>query len=144
MRNRMILLVMASVTSLVTLDATIVGVALPSIARSLHATFADVECVIDGYVLCFAALLTPAGVMSGHRGRRGAVLAGVSIFAARSLLCGIAGSETLVVAGRVMQAGGAALLPSAAIGVIGRTFQGPARARAFGLWGMVLGLAIIC
>ena len=140
----MILLVMASVTSLVTLDATIVGVALPSIARSLHATFADVEWVIDGYVLCFAALLTPAGVLSDHRGRRGAVLAGVSIFAVGSLLCGIAESATLLVAARVMQAVGAAFLPSAAIGVIGHTFQGPARARAFGVWGMVLGLAIIC
>jgi MFS family permease len=87
MRRKVILVTMAAVTSLVTLDATIVGVALPSIARSLHASFADVEWVIGGYVLCFAALLTPAGVLGDHRGRRGAVLVGVSIFAIASLLC---------------------------------------------------------
>jgi MFS family permease len=144
MRNKIILLTMATVTSLVTLDATIVGVALPSIARSLHATFADVEWVIGGYVLSFASLLIPAGVLADHRGRRGAVLAGVSIFAIASLLCGLAQSATLLVVARVLQGVGAAFLPSAALGVIGHTFRGPERARAFGVWGMVLGLAIIC
>jgi MFS family permease len=63
MHKKIILLTMAGVTSLVTLDTTIVGVALPSIAASLHATFADVQWVIGGYVLCFASLLTPAGVL---------------------------------------------------------------------------------
>ena len=143
MHKKIILLTMAGVTSLVTLDTTIVGVALPSIAASLHATFADVQWVIGGYVLCFASLLTPAGVLGDHRGRRGAVLAGVSIFAIASLLCGIAQSATLLTAARVLQGIGAAFLPSAALGVIGHTFRGPERARAFGIWGAVTGVAII-
>jgi MFS family permease len=63
--------------------------------------------VIGGYVLCFASLLTPAGVLGDHRGRRGAVLAGVSIFAGASLLCGIAQSATLLTAARVLQGIGA-------------------------------------
>ena len=143
MHKKIILLTMAGVTSLVTLDTTIVGVALPSIASSLHATFADIQWVIGGYVLCFASLLTPAGVLGDHRGRRGAVLAGVSIFAAASLLCGIAQSATLLTAARVLQGVGAAFLPPAALGVIGHTFRGPERAKAFGVWGAVIGLAII-
>lgn len=143
MHKKIILLTMAGVTSLVTLDTTIVGVALPSIAASLHATFADVQWVIGGYVLCFASLLTPAGVLGDHRGRRGAVLAGVSIFAAASLLCGIAQSAMLLTAARVLQGVGAAFLPSAALGVIGHTFRGSERAKAFGVWGAVTGVAII-
>jgi MFS family permease len=143
MHKRIILLTMAGVTSLVTLDTTIVGVALPSIAASLHATFADFQWVIGGYVLCFASLLTPAGVLGDHRGRRGAVLAGVSIFAGASLLCGIAQSATLLTAARVLQGIGAAFLPPAALGIIGHTFRGNERAKAFGVWGAVTGLAII-
>jgi MFS family permease len=143
MRKKISLLSMAGVTSLVTLDTTIVGVALPSIASSLHATFADVQWVIGGYVLAFASLLTPAGVLGDHRGRRGAVLAGVSIFAGASLLCGIAQSATLLTAARVLQGIGAAFLPSAALGIIGHTFRGTERAKAFGVWGAVTGLAII-
>lgn len=143
MRKKIILLTMAAVPALVTLDTTIVGVALPSIARSLHASFADVEWVIGGYVLCFASLMTPAGALGDHRGRRNAVLAGVSIFAFASLLCGLAQSPGLLTAARVLQGVGAAFLPSAALGVIGHTFQGSERARAFGVWGSVLGLAIV-
>jgi MFS family permease len=143
-KNKVILLTMAGVTALVTLDTTIVGVALPSIARSLHASFADVEWVIGAYVLCSASLLTPAGVLGDHRGRRGAVIAGVSIFAAASLLCGLAQSTTLLIAARVLQGVGGAFLPSAALGIIGHTFRGPERARAFGVWGAAIGLAIVC
>src|SRR5579872_6854691 len=143
MRSRIILLTMATVTTLVTLDATIVAVALPSIAASLHASFAQVEWVIGSYVLCFASLLTPFGALGDHRGRRGAVLAGVSIFAVASLLCGIAPNAELLIAARVLQGLGAALLPPAALGIIGHTFRGEERARAFGVWGSVIGLAVI-
>jgi EmrB/QacA subfamily drug resistance transporter len=143
MRSRIILLTMATVTALVTLDATIVAVALPSIAASLHASFAQVEWVIGSYVLCFASLLTPFGALGDHRGRRLAVLVGVSIFALASLLCGIAQNAELLIAARVLQGVGAAFLPPAALGIIGHTHQGPERARAFGVWGSVIGLAVI-
>lgn len=143
MRSKIILFTMATVTALVTLDATIVAVALPSIARGLHATFADVEWVIGSYVLCFASLLTPIGALGDHRGRKGAVLAGVSIFAIASLLCGIAQNAQMLIAARVLQGVGAAFLPPAALGIIGHTFQGPERVRAFGVWGSVIGLAVV-
>ncbi|HTE48268.1 MAG TPA: MFS transporter [Gemmatimonadaceae bacterium] len=143
MNKKIILFTMATVTALVTLDTTIVGVALPSIARSLHATFADLEWVIGGYVLCFASLLTPIGLLGDQRGRRRAVLVGVSIFGAASLLCGLAQSAALLTIARVLQGVGAAFLPPAALGIIGHTFRGNDRVRAFGVWGAVLGLAII-
>jgi EmrB/QacA subfamily drug resistance transporter len=143
MRSKIVLLTMATVTTLVTLDATIVAVALPSIAASLHASFAQVEWVIGSYVLCFASLLTPLGALGDHRGRRGAVLVGIAIFAIASLLCGLAPNAELLIAARVLQGLGAALLPPAALGIIGHTFRGEARARAFGVWGSVIGLAVI-
>ncbi|HZS59147.1 MAG TPA: MFS transporter [Gemmatimonadaceae bacterium] len=138
-----VLVTMASVTALVTLDATIVAVALPSIARGLHASFADVEWVIGSYVLCFASLLTPVGALGDHRGRKGAVLAGISIFAIASLLCGVAQNAAFLIAARVLQGVGAAFLPPAALGIIGHEFQGPERTRAFGVWGSVIGLAVV-
>lgn len=143
MRSKVILVTMATVTALVTLDATIVAVALPSIARGLHASFADVEWVIGSYVLCFASLLTPVGALGDHRGRKGAVLAGVSIFAIASLLCGVAQNAEFLIAARVLQGVGAAFLPPAALGIIGHTFQGSERVRAFGVWGSVIGLAVV-
>jgi len=143
MRSKVILVTMATVTALVTLDATIVAVALPSIARGLNASFADVEWVIGSYVLCFASLLTPFGALGDHRGRKGAVLAGVSIFAVASLLCGVAPTASILIAARVLQGIGAAFLPPAALGIIGHTFHGDDRTRAFGVWGSVIGLAVV-
>ena len=143
MQSKVILVTMATVTALVTLDATIVAVALPSIAQGLHASFADVEWVIGSYVLAFASLMTPVGALGDHRGRKGAVLAGVSIFAVASLLCGVAQSAPILIAARVLQGVGAAFLPPAALGIIGHTFQGSERNRAFGVWGSVIGLAVV-
>jgi EmrB/QacA subfamily drug resistance transporter len=143
MKPKVILVTMATVTALVTLDATIVAVALPSIAQGLGASFADVEWVIGSYVLAFASLLTPVGALGDHRGRKGAVLAGISIFAVASLLCGVAQHAAFLIAARVLQGVGAAFLPPAALGIIGHTFQGRDRNRAFGVWGSVIGLAVV-
>jgi EmrB/QacA subfamily drug resistance transporter len=143
MRSKVILVTMATVTALVTLDATIVAVALPSIARGLHASFADVEWVIGSYVLAFASLLTPVGALGDHRGRKGAVLTGISTFAVASLLCGVAQNAEFLIVARVLQGVGAAFLPPAALGIIGHTFTGPERNRAFGVWGSVIGLAVV-
>ena len=143
MKSKVILFTMATVTALVTLDATIVAVALPSIAHGLRASFADVEWVIGSYVLAFASLLTPVGALGDHRGRKGAVLAGISIFAVASLMCGIAQSASILIAARVLQGCGAAFLPPAALGIIGNEFRGADRVRAFGVWGSVIGLAVV-
>jgi MFS family permease len=70
------------------LDTNVVAVVLPTIARDLVASFADVEWVVSTFVLCFAALLLPAGSIADRFGRRKVFLGGISLFALASLLCG--------------------------------------------------------
>jgi len=138
-----LLLTMSLVTALVTLDTTITGVILPSIGRSLHANFSQLEWVISGYMLPFAALLLPAGAWSDFAGRKRTTVIGLVIFAGASLLCGLAPSASWLVAARVVQGAAAALLPTASIAVMGHAFRGEERLRAFALFGSVIGIATV-
>src|ERR1700712_4109059 len=95
-RQRAILLIASLVSSLVMLDSNIVAVALPTIAQSLHADFADMQWVITAYVLPFAALLLAAGSLGDRVGRRRAAVIGQAIFAIASLFCGIATSPLML------------------------------------------------
>lgn len=130
------------VSSLVMLDSNLVAVSLPSIARSLDASFTEVEWVISAYVLPFTALLLAAGTIADLKGRRRAVLIGLGLFTAASVLCGLAPSVLLLNLGRSLQGIGAAFLLTAALAVINHAFQGPERARAYAFWGACLGVAI--
>jgi MFS family permease len=84
------LLCAAGTSFLIMLDANIVAVALPSIARDLHGEFTDVEWVVSAYILPFAALLIATGALADRVGRRRILLWGLSIFTIASLLCGLA------------------------------------------------------
>jgi MFS family permease len=121
------------------LDSNIVAVSLPSIARDLSATFADIEWVVSAYVLTFAALLMPSGALADRYGRRRMLTVGLAIFTSASLLCGLAPSASVLNAARALQGVGAAIELSAALG---HAFQGAERAKAFGFWGTVVGLAV--
>ena len=142
-RRTALLLTMSLVTALVTLDTTITGVILPSIGRSLHANFSQLEWVISGYMLPFAALLLPAGAWSDFAGRKRTTLIGLGIFAIASLLCGLAPTANWLVAARVVQGAAAALLPTASIAVMGHAFRGEERLRAFAFFGAVIGIATV-
>ncbi len=100
--NPLLILVIASTGCTMTvLDTNIVAIVLPTIARDLGASFADVEWVISSYVLCFASLLLPVGAIADRFGRRRIFLIGITIFALSSLLCGLAWSAAaLYVASR--------------------------------------------
>lgn len=124
------------------LDSNIVAVALPSIARSLHSSFADIQWAIGAYLLTFAALLLPAGSLADLQGRRRTVLVGLCLFAVASALCGLAPSALILNIARALQGIGASLLLTASLAVIGHAFQGAERARAFAFWGSALGIAI--
>ena len=76
--------------TLTVLDTNIVAIVLPTVARNLGASFADIEWVISTYVLCFASLLLPAGAITDRFGRRKVFLCGIGVFALASLLCGAA------------------------------------------------------
>ena len=136
------LLCAAGTSFLIMLDSNIVAVSLPTIARDLHGAFTDVEWVISAYVLSFASLLMAAGALADRLGRRRVLLAGLSIFTAASLLCGLAPGTGLLNVARAMQGVGAALQLSAALAVIGHGFRGHERAKAFAFWGTVVGVAV--
>lgn len=142
--KRTALVVISMVSSLVMLDSNVVAVALPTIARSLHADFADVQWVITAYVLPFAALLLAAGSFSDKIGRRFSAVLGMSIFGLASLACGLAVSPLMLNISRAVQGVGASLVMTASLALINHMFQGGERAKAFAFWGASLGIAITC
>ncbi|MDR3485198.1 MAG: MFS transporter [Bradyrhizobium sp.] len=127
---------------MIMLDSNIVAVSLPAIARNLNAAFADIEWVVSAYVLTFAAFLMPAGALADRFGRRRLMIVGLTVFTLASLLCGLAPTALILNLARAVQGVGAALQLSAALAVLGHEFRGPERARAFGFWGTVIGVAV--
>ena len=122
-------------------DTTIVTVALPAMAGGLRASFADLQWVLDIYALSLAALLLGAGSLADLLGRRRVYVAGLVVFAAASLACGLApNAATLIVARGVQGAGGAAMFTTT-LALLNSTYQGKDRGVAFGVWGAVNGAA---
>jgi EmrB/QacA subfamily drug resistance transporter len=132
----------SAICALIVLDTNVVAVSLPSIARSFHASFADVEWVVSAYMVAFAACLLPAGGLADRFGRKRMLLLGLAVFFLASLGCGLAPSALLLNIARAVKGVGAAMLLTAALAVIANTFhEGPARVRAWAVWGTCMGLA---
>jgi MFS family permease len=120
---------------MVVLDVTIVAVALPSIRAALHTGAAEVEWVVCAYTLAFGGLLVPAGRLADAVGRRRSLVAGLALFTASSLACGLAGAPGVLIAARAVQGAGAALVAPSALALLTATFApGPPRARALAAW----------
>jgi EmrB/QacA subfamily drug resistance transporter len=128
---------------MVVLDFFIVNVALPSMATSLHAGHGALEWVVAGYGLSFAVLLVSAGRIGEQLGQRRVYAAGLALFTAASAACGFASSPGALVGARVVQGAAAALLMPQVLGLIGRLYQGAARTKALGIYGVALGLAAV-
>lgn len=127
---------------LIALDTNIVAVSLPSIARSFHAGFADVEWVVSAYMVAFASCLLPMGGLADRYGRKKMLLLGLLVFALASFGCGIAPSVMFLNISRAVKGVGAAMLVTAALAVIANAFPGPReRAHAWAIWGMTMGIA---
>ena len=142
--RRFLLLLCVSVPSfMINLDANIVPVSLPSIARSMHADFAATEWVVSAYTLTFGCLVLPAGALADRYGRKRFLLLGLGIFAAASLLCSAAPSLAVLNSARSLEGVGAALQLSASLAILSHEFSGAQRARAFAFWGAMVGLAIM-
>jgi EmrB/QacA subfamily drug resistance transporter len=128
---------------LVTMDVTIVNVALPAIRQDLHASVGGLQWSIDGYTVVVACFLMFAGSMADRHGRRRTFQLGLALFSAGSLLCSLAPSTGALVGFRVVQALGGAMLNPVAMSIIVNTFTDPrARARAIGVWGAVFGVSM--
>lgn len=131
-----VLLVASSGAFLAFLDATIVNVAFPSIRESFPGTsIGELSWVLNAYNIVFAAFLIVCGRLTDLLGRRRAFIGGVVLFTLASVLCGAAPSVTLLVAARVVQALGAALLVPASLALVVEAFPEERRAHAVGLWG---------
>ncbi|MFF9108722.1 MFS transporter [Streptomyces sp. NPDC014805] len=138
-----VLVVMCAGYFLVLLDVTIVNVALPAIGARLGTDTGGLQWVVDGYALALAALMLTSGTAGDRHGHRAILLTGLAVFGAGSLACGLAPTAPALVAARVVQGVGAALLLPGTLAVIGRAFPDPAaRARAIGVWAGIGSLAL--
>jgi DHA2 family methylenomycin A resistance protein-like MFS transporter len=128
---------------MVMLDNTVVNVALPSIQRELEAEVSGLALVLDAYILVFASLLLTAGSLGDRYGRRRVFRIGLVVFTASSALCGLAPSLPALVAGRALQAVGAAALLPSSLAILTAAFPDPReRVQAIGLWSGVSAMAL--
>ena len=127
----------------VSMDATIVNVALPDIRHDLGASLAGLQWVIDAYTIVLASFLMLGGSMADRFGRRRVFQIGMGLFTIGSLLCSLANSVQTLVIARVIQALGGSMMNPVAMSIIVHTFtEAKARARAIGIWAAVSGLAM--
>lgn len=123
------------------LDVTIVVVAQPAIQTGLHATFSDVQWILDAYALTLASLLLTSGVLADRYGRKLLFAIGLTIFTLGSLLCGLAVSPLMLIISRSCQGVGGAIMFATSLALLGHSFRGRERGVAFGVWGAVTGVS---
>jgi len=137
------LLVLCLSVLLVTIDNTIVNVALPTLSRALTASTSHLQWIVDAYTLVFASLLLVAGHLGDRFGRRRVLQAGLALFALTSLAAAQAGTTHELIAGRAAMGAAAALIFPATLGLLSNIFTDPReRATAIGIWSGVSGLAV--
>lgn len=122
-------------------DAFIVNVAIPTIAAELHASSAQIEAVIAVYLVAYATLIVSGGRLGDIHGTRRVFIAGVLGFTLTSLWCGLARSGPELIAARLAQGATASLMVPQVLATLHLLFADEARGRAFGIYGIVLGLA---
>ncbi len=127
---------------LVSLDSTMLYAAFGALRAGFpDATAADMSWVLNAYTVVFAAMLIPAGGLADTHGRKRVFMLGVTLFIAASAACGLAGSVGWLIAARVLQAVGAALLTPASLSIVLAAFPQDKRAVTVSLWGAVAGFA---
>ena len=131
-------------TFMVVLDFFIVNVALPSMQRDLHAGAGAIEWVVAGFALTSAVFLITSARIGDRIGRRRTFSIGLGVFTLASAACGAAGSPSVLVAARLAQGVGAALVMPNVLSIINVTYSGADLPRALGIYGLVMGLAAAC
>jgi EmrB/QacA subfamily drug resistance transporter len=127
---------------MVMLDNTVVNVALPSIQRDLGIGLSELQWTVNAYALTFAVLMLTGGKLADFLGRRRVFIAGLVIFTASSLACGLATSGEMLIAARTVQGIGAALMMPATLSIISATFPVHERGLAIGIWAGVSAMAL--
>jgi EmrB/QacA subfamily drug resistance transporter len=140
-RGRWVLAVTVLGSAVAFLEATVVNVALPELGRDLDADVADLQWTINGYLLTLAALILLGGSLGDRYGRRRVFELGIVWFTGASLLCAVAPNVEVLIAARVFQGIGGALLTPGSLAIIEATFHPDDRGRAIGAWSGLGGVA---
>src|SRR6478735_5984194 len=139
--GRLALAATVGASAMASLDATVVNVALPDIGHDLDASVSQLQWVLTGYLLALASLILLAGALGDRWGRRRVFLLGTVWFSAASLLCGVAPTIEVLIAARVLQGIGGALLTPGSLAIIQASFRTEDRAAAVGAWSGFGGVA---
>jgi EmrB/QacA subfamily drug resistance transporter len=140
-RGRWVLAATILGSAVASLDATVVNVALPALGRDLHAGFTGLEWTVNAYTLSLGSLILVGGALGDRLGRRRMFLTGLVVFVAASLLCGLAPTIGMLVAARLLQGVGGALLTPESLAIITATIRKEDRGRAIGAWSGTQALA---
>jgi EmrB/QacA subfamily drug resistance transporter len=142
-RQPLILISLLLAAFVINLDTTIVNVALPTLVRELHASNSQLQWVVDAFNLMFAGSVLAAGSLSDRFGRKGMLLAGLSVFGAASLAGALTNSAGELIAARAVMGVGAAMVFPSTLSLLTNVFtERRERALAIGLWGAITGVAI--
>ncbi len=136
------LVAVCTATFMLLLDITIVNVALPAIEKALHASFSDLQWVVDAYALALATCVLTAGALADLFGRKRLFLLGIALFTIASAACGLANDSLFLIIARGVQGIGGAMMFATALALLSQEFHGRERGTAFGLWGAVIGAAV--
>ncbi|HEX6392892.1 MAG TPA: DHA2 family efflux MFS transporter permease subunit [Acidimicrobiales bacterium] len=128
-------------SGMASIDATVVGIALPSIGRDLHTSLSELQWVVSGYLLTLCALLLPGGALGDQSGRRRVFNLGVVWFTIASAGCAVAPDAIVLILLRVLQGVGAAFLTPGSLAIIEASFDKDSRAQAIGAWSGLGGVA---
>lgn len=140
-RQFMVLIALVLGSGIVLLDGSVVNLALPSISHHLHADFAGLQWIVDGYLLTLSALILLGGSLGDIFGRKQVYLTGLIGFGAASLLCGSATNIRLLIIARIIQGVSGALLVPGALAIINTNFPADKRPVAIGRWAAWSGIA---
>jgi EmrB/QacA subfamily drug resistance transporter len=132
--GRWVLLATILGSAMASIDATVVGIALPSIGRDFHASLASLQWVVTAYTLTLAGLLLYAGGLGDKNGRKKIFLIGVVWFAIASAICGLAVNAPMLIVARAVQGIGAALLTPGSLAILEASFREEDRSKAIGAW----------
>src|SRR2546429_9953067 len=139
----LVLLVLTTGFFMIMLDTTIVNVAIPAMSTGLNTTLDQILWVLNAYVLVYAVLLITAGRLGDLYGQRSLFAIGLFIFTFASALCGLSQDPAQLIAARILQGVGGALLTPQTLAILTSIFPPDRRGTAFGIWGAIAGVATV-
>jgi len=136
------LLILSTALLVISLDNTILNVALPTIERELDAGSGQLQWIVDSYTLVFAGLLLTMGALGDRFSRRGALVSGLVIFGGASLASAFAESANMLIASRALMGIGGALIMPTTLSILTNVFPAEERPKAIGIWAAVAGIGV--